>query len=615
MAFWGCSGSLTPPYPCCGRVAAVEGGIVLMSVKKAGSSQSALKAGIRATYPVFLTAIIFSFFINLLIFVSPLYMLQIYDRVLTSRNETTLVGITLIAGLLLIVYALLEMLRSRILVRAGMLFDEKIALPIFSSVHKGNLRNPQGGHVVALRDVDSIREFLTGSGLLALCDVPWMPIFLAACFILHPWFGWMAIVGGLTIFVLTVLNEIITRRELAAAGQAANVAGQYAQATFRNGEVLQAMGMLGALRNIWSFRHKEVLALQALASDRAGIVVALTKFVRMFLQTAILGVGAYLAIHREISPGSMIAASIIIGRALAPLELLVANWKGFTAMRLSYGRLTRLLELVGQEPERMALPRPKGLIEAQNLAVVAPGGQTPIVQGVSFRLMPGTAVGIVGPSAAGKSSLARALTGVWPIVAGSLKIDGSDLSHWDPQLLGRSVGYLPQDVELFEGTIAQNIARFEEFDEAELIETAKRAGCHELIQSLPQGYNTQIGERGQALSGGQRQRIALARAMYGKPSFIVLDEPNASLDAAGEEALLRAVQEMKAAGSTVVLVTHKLNILTVVDAIIVMNAGTVQALGSRDEILAQIAGPRIVPPPQADSTPPRHGPEALRAAG
>ncbi|TXM94974.1 type I secretion system permease/ATPase [Methylobacterium sp. WL116] len=585
-----------------------------MKIRSAATGSSILKNGIKATKPVFVTAIVFSFFINLLMFVSPIYMLQVYDRVLSSRNETTLVGITIIATFALVVYAILEMLRSRILVRAGILFDQEIANPVFSAVHRGNLRNPEGGYGIALRDVDAVREFLTGSGLLAFCDAPWTPIFLLACFILHPWFGWMAIAGGLIIFALTLLNDVATKRELAAAGQAANAAGQYAQAAIRNSEVLQAMGMLGALRGLWGHRHAEVLAFQALASDRAGLIVATTKFTRMFLQTMILGVGAYLALHREISPGSMIAASIIIGRALAPIELLVANWKGFTAVRASYGRLQKLIEFAGIEPERMNLPRPAGQIDVENLFVSAPGKSNPIIRGVSFRLMPGTVVGVVGPSAAGKSSLARAVTGVWPIGSGALRIDGSDLSHWDPQALGRHIGYLPQDVELFAGSVAQNIARFEAIDDAAVIAVAQKAGCHELIQGLAEGYNTQIGIGGHALSGGQRQRIALARAMYGHPSFIVLDEPNASLDIAGEEALMQAVQELKQMGTTIMIVTHKVNILSTVDTVLVMNQGTIQAYGPREQIFGQVVGPRAVPasvPVQPD----RIGGEAQRAAG
>lgn len=547
--------------------------------------------------PMLVTAFIFSFFANILLFVSPLYMLQIYDRVLASRNEATLFGITLIAAFALAVYSILEMLRSRILVRGGMIFDQRIAGPIYDAVHCSTLRKPGTGHETALRDVDSLREFLTGSGLLAFCDAPWTPIFLLACFVLHPWFGWMALVGGSVILGLTLINEVATRRSLDAANQASNAAGQQARATVRNAEVLQSMGMLAALRELWRSRHNEVLLLQARASDRAGIIVATTKFIRMFLQTMVLGLGAYLAIHREISAGSMIAASIIIGRALAPIELIVANWKGFTAARASYRRLADLVSLAGPEPHRMILPRPQGQVEADNVSVAAPGTATPILRGVSFRLQPGSVVGVIGPSAAGKTTLARALTGVWPLLSGTVRIDGSELGHWDPQALGRHVGYLPQDVELFDGTVAQNIARFAVEDEAAIIEVAQKAGCHTLIQGLPDGYNTRIGVGGHGLSGGQRQRIALARAMYGNPSLVVLDEPNASLDQAGEAALMQAVSGLKCRGATVIIVTHKFSILIEADQVLVMDGGCVQAFGAAEQILAQITGARPVPSP------------------
>ncbi|MEA1831562.1 type I secretion system permease/ATPase [Methylobacterium durans] len=559
------------------------------------ATSSVLKTGLRSMRPMLVTAFVFSFFINILLFVSPLYMLQIYDRVLSSRNETTLFGITLIAAFALAVYAALELLRARILVRAGMVFDQKIAGPIFDAVHRGSLRRPGAGHESALRDVDTLREFLTGSGLLAFCDVPWTPIFLLACFILHPWFGWMALVGGAVILGLTLVNEIATRRALEAANYASGAAGQQARATFRNGEVLQAMGMLASLRELWRVRHDEVLLLQALASDRAGLVVAATRFVRMFLQTMVLGVGAYLAIHREISAGSMIAASIIIGRALAPIELVVANWKGFTAARAGYRRLTELVSLSGPEPHRVVLPRPQGRIEAEALSVAAPGSTIPILRDVSFQIEPGSVVGVIGPSAAGKSTLVRALTGVWPLLSGAVRIDGSELGHWDPQALGRHIGYLPQDVELFDGTVAQNIARFAVDDEAAIIAVAQKAGCHALIQSLPDGYNTRIGPGGHGLSGGQRQRIALARALYGHPSLVVLDEPNASLDQAGEAALMQAVVAVKEEGTTIVIVTHKVSILTGADQVLMMNGGTLQSYGAADQILAQIVGPRPVP--------------------
>lgn len=550
---------------------------------------------LRAIRGPFLVAISFSFFINLLLFVSPIFMLQIYDRVIPSRNESTLVGLTVLAGVLLLVYACLEMLRSRILVRAGLMFDEKMAVPVFNAVHRGTLRQPNSGHVQSLRDIDSVREFLTGSGLISFCDMPWIPVFVFAAFVLHPWFGWIAVVGTVIILSLSVLNDYVTRQQLGDASRAGSMAAQSAQAIFRNSEVLQAMGMLGALRSRWNVLHGTVLRLQSLASDRAGGIVAFTKFFRMFLQTSILGVGAYLAIHREISPGSMIAASILIGRALQPVEQAVAQWKGFVAAQGAIKRLKALFEVAGAEVERMPLPRPNGALTLENVSSAAPGQRELILKGVTFSQGPGEILAIVGPSAAGKSSLARVLVGVWPVLGGSVRFAGSDLSHWNPQELGRYIGYLPQDVELFSGTVAQNISRFQDVDETAVIEAAELAGCHEMIQHLPQGYNTPIGDGGQSLSGGQRQRIGLARAVYGRPSNVILDEPNSNLDSVGEEALLRTLQRLKALGISTTIITHKLNILTVVDKIAVMNGGALQSFGPREEIMSRLAGPKAVP--------------------
>lgn len=577
-------------------------------------NQALLIAGIRATAPVFVTAIVFSFFINLLLFTSPLYMLQIYDRVITSRNETTLLALTLIAAFCIMVYAILEMLRSRILVRAGMLFDEKIAGAVFNAVHRGNLHQPGAGHVQCLRDVDTIREFLTGAGLITLCDAPWFPVFVAASFLLNPLFGYLALAGSVVTLLLTLLNEIMTKKGLEAAGKASMLANQSAQAMFRNTEALQAMGMLGALKKLWSKHHGTMLGLQASASDRAGVIVASTKFFRMFLQTAVLGTGAYLVIYRDISPGAMIAASILISRALQPIELAVGNWKNFLAARSAFGRVRNLFTVAGAEPERMSLPRPLGALQVTDLIASAPGKKLPILKGVSFNLNAGEVIGVVGPSAAGKSSLARVIVGVWPILRGTVRLDGSDLSHWNPEELGRFVGYLPQDVELFAGTVAQNIARFQEIDTESVIFAAQLAGCQELIQHLGEGFNTQVGDGGEALSGGQRQRIGLARALYGKPSLVVLDEPNANLDAAGEDALLKAVQTLKSLQTTVVIITHKINILAGADKILIMNDGAVQAFGNRDAILQRLMGPRVVPAasPQPGDGPP--DPTALTRA-
>ena len=558
-------------------------------------SQETLKVSVRATAPVFVTVIIFSFFINLLMFVSPLYMLQIYDRVITSRSESTLTALTILAAFLVCIYAILEMLRSRLLVRAGLLFDQKIAEPVFRAVHRGSLRQPNGNHVQCLRDIDTLREFLTGAGLIALCDAPWFPIFVFVAFLLHPVFGYLALTGSAITLGLTFLNEKVTKQQLNAAGRASMAANQNAQSMFRNTEVLQAMGMLTAIKKTWTTHHDNTLLLQAIASDRAGFIVAATKFFRMFMQTAILGVGAYLVIQRELSPGGMIAGSILIGRAMQPIEVAVGSWKGFVAARSAFDRIRALLEFAGVEPDRMSLPRPQGVLQISELIASAPGpNNPPILKGVTFSLGTGEVVGVVGPSAAGKSSLARVLVGVWPVLRGSVRLDGSDLSHWNSEELGRYIGYLPQDIELFSGTIAQNIARFQDIDTEQVIFAGRLAGCHEMIQHLPNGYNTQIGEGGQALSGGQRQRIGLARALYGKPSLVVLDEPNANLDSAGEEALLAAVHNLRAMKTTVVIITHKINILAGVDKILIMADGSAQAFGEREVVLQRLIGPRVV---------------------
>lgn len=564
---------------------------------------SPLQAGVRAIRAPFVAAIVFSFFINLLMFISPLYMLQIYDRVLASRSIATLVAITVLAGALLLVYAALEMIRSRVLVRAGLLFDASIARPAFDAVHRAGLRQPGPGHVQGLRDVDTLREFLTGPGLISFCDAPWLPVFVAAAFLLHPWFGWIAVGGSVAIVGLTLLSELATQRHLRAASGANASALQNAQATLRNGEVLQAMGMLPAVRARWARAHGDYLALQARASDRAGLLVAATKFVRMLLQVAILGAGAYLAIGREISPGAMIAASILIGRALQPIELAIGNWRNFGAARASYARINALFETIGPEPERLSLPRPEGRVQVSGLIVGAPATQGFILRGVNFALSPGEVLAVIGPSAAGKSTLARALVGVWPATAGEVRLDGSALTDWHPHDLGQHVGYLPQDIEMFAGTVAENIARFSATDDAAVIAAARAAGCHEMIQALPAGYNTQIGEGGTALSGGQRQRIGLARALYREPRLVVLDEPNSNLDAVGEEALVAAIQGLKTHKTTTIIITHKLNLLSLADRILILDGGTVQAFGPRDAVLGRLIGPKVLPGPAPEAPP------------
>jgi len=395
------------------------------------------------------------------------------------------------------------------------------------------------------------------------------------------------------IFGLAVANEMATRKQLKSASISSARASAYASATLRNAEVLQAMGMWRPLRDKWLDRQKEMLELQALASDRSGVLVSASKFLRAFLQIAILGTGAYLAINQEASAGAMIAASIIMGRALAPVEIVVSQWKSFLATRSAYDRISELLAIVPSKPERMKLPDPTGELSVQNLAVAPPGAERPVIYGVSFALPAGSALGIIGPSAAGKSSLARSLVGVWPALMGTIRMDGAEISHWDSEQLGQHIGYLPQDVELFSGTVAENICRFRKVDEVQVIAAAEMAGVHGMIQNMPGGYNTQIGDGGQSLSGGQRQRIGLARALYGMPALVILDEPNASLDAEGEAALLGAIQQLKANKSTIILITHKTNILSSMDKLLVMSQGQVQGFGNRDEVFAKLLAPRV----------------------
>lgn len=550
-------------------------------------SNQLLSNALNATRSGFASAIFFSFFINLLAFVGPLFMLQIYDRVLNSRNTTTLIALAVIAVFLLIISAVLEKLRSTILYRLGLLFDSLVRAPLFNAVMRGTLLNPQGGHSQALRDLDVIRDFLTGSGPLSFCDVPWMPIFIAGCFMLHVWFGLIAVAGAVLIFAFAIANELATRAHLKDASRGSVIATSFAFATLRNAEVLQAMGMLAPLRERWMTRQMQVLELQTTANERSGVFMSAAKFLRAVLQIAILGVGGYLAIDRQISPVAMIAASIIMSRALAPVELSVANWSRFLAARSAYGRIAALLNIIPEEAALMRLPTPRGHISVEDVFAAPPDAKNVVLRGVSFSLEAGELLGIIGHSAAGKSTLARALVGVWPTMRGEIRIDGADLAHWNPEQLGPLIGYLPQEVELFPGTIAENISRFGPRDEDKIIEAAMAAGVHAMVQRLPEGYNTQIGEGGRALSGGQRQRIGLARALYGKPALIVLDEPNSNLDAEGEAALTSALEQLRRARQTVILITHKTSVLAQADRILVLNQGQVQAFAAREEILPE----------------------------
>ena len=537
---------------------------------------------------IIFATVIFSFFSNLLMFVGPLYMLQVYDRVLASRNENTLLMITGIAVLLLITYGFLEFIRSKMLVRAGLQFDDMLANPAFNRVVRKQLAAPNSGAHATLQDVDRVREFLTGQGILAFFDAPWVPLFLALCFAFHPWLGFVATGGALIIFVLALTNEFATRGLLQDAGNANIGAAHFVNTTVQNAEVIRALGMEKPLTNRWLKQHDDVLAAQAKASGRAGAIMASTKFVRMSLQIAILGTGAYLAIHQQISPGIMIAASIVMGRALAPVEQAVGQWKQFVAARQAHKRLTDIFAALDDEEDRMQLPAPKGNLAVQNLFATAPGTKTALLKGVSFSVTQGEILAVIGPSGSGKSTLVRHIVGAMQPASGAVRLEGTELHHWDPDQLGRYMGYMPQDVKLFRGSVAENISRFlNDVQDSEIVAAATLSGAHDMIQTLSDGYDTDVGDGGNALSGGQRQRVGLARAIFREPSLIVLDEPNSNLDSMGEQALIACIQELKKRGKTVVLVTHKTNLLALSDKALMLVNGAVEKFGPTREIFGQ----------------------------
>jgi len=534
---------------------------------------------------------IFSGVINLLMLSGSFYMLQVYDRVLGSRSVQTLIGLSLLLFVAYLLQAFLDGIRVRLLARMGARFDEQVSPAAFAAARTLPLLGigPQQA-TQPIRDLDQVRGFLASLGPTALLDMPWMPLFLLGTFLLHPWLGWLVVAGGLVILLLTFLAELRSR-EAAKAQLASSLSRQMlAEASRRNAEALTAMGMAPAFQRKWqeaNLRHvRDWLA----GADATSGIGAFAKAFRMVLQSAVLGLGAYLAMHNEISGGAMIAASIMASRALAPIEIAVAHWKTFVAARQSLKRLRVVLGApVFATRERTSLPAPRHELTADGLIVAAPGKQTPILHGASLTLTAGQGLGVIGPSASGKSTLVRALVGVWQPLKGGVRLDGAALGQWESGELGRHIGYLPQDIELFEGSIAQNIARFDPDakDEA-IVAAAQAAGAHELILRLDRGYDTPIGEGGASLSGGQRQRIGLARALYGEPFLVVLDEPNSNLDQDGDEALNMAVKDIRARGGIVIIVTHRRAALAGVSYLAVMAEGRIQAFGPKEEIAQRL---------------------------
>ncbi|MBB1485308.1 type I secretion system permease/ATPase [Oceanospirillum sediminis] len=548
-----------------------------------------LRGALKASKRGFIAAGFFSLFINLLMLTAPLYMLQVYDRVVASRSLETLAFLTIIMVFMFAVMGTLEWVRSRILVRVGNQIDRYLSQRVYAAMFEMGVRNPAQRSAQPLNDLTSIRQFMTGNGLFAFFDAPWMPIYIGLLFLFHPAFGWFAIGAGVILFTVAILNERTTRERLKEASGESVKANALANNNLRNSEVLHAMGMLPGIMGRWYKQYQSFLGKQTEASDMAGTFSNMSKVLRMMFQSMILGLGAYYVVINEMSPGMMIAGSILMGRALAPLDLMINSWNGFNSARSAYGRLSELLIAIPSKQRKMPLPDPQGTVTVEGLVVIPPGSRAPAVRGAQFGVPPGEHIGIVGPSAAGKSTLARALLGIWPAANGTVRIDGADVQHYNRDELGPHLGYLPQDIELFDGTVSENIARFGDVDPAMVVEAAKKAGVHEMILQLPNAYDTVIGSNSGALSGGQRQRIGLARAIYGNPRVIVLDEPNSNLDDQGEQALSRTLQQLKQDGATLFVVSHRPSILKNIDKLLVMKDGQVQLFGPKDDVMKHLA--------------------------
>jgi len=547
----------------------------------------------------------FSFFINLLALTGSLYMMQVYDRVLSSRSGATLLYLTLLATACLATMALLEVVRSRLLVRIGTRLDAQLSEMLFQHGLSS------GKHGQALRDLDMVRGFSTGATGLALLDAPWIPVYIALVYVLHPMLGHVAVAGGIALFLLGLWNERSSRQPMAEAGNEIAAGQQFADLSARNAEVVRALGMLPGLTAVWRKRHDLGIGLQGLASDRAGTVAAVAKALRMFLQVASLGVGAWLVINQQASGGVMIASSIIMGRGLAPLESAIGGWGAFLKAREAYLRLLRDFGRANAAAAAMPLPPVKGKLVFEKVNAGPPDSRKLTLAEASFTLEPGTCLGITGPSGAGKSTLVRLAVGVWRPVSGSVRLDGVMVADWTREELGPQIGYLPQDIELFPGTVAQNIARFAQVDPQQVAEAAQLAGAHAMILALPQGYDTPLGPQGENLSGGQRQRIGLARAFYGRPALVVLDEPTSNLDAEGEAAVRQAMDALRSRGSTVIVIAHRPAVLGGTDQMMVVLGGTIASHGPTAEVMAAITR-RVVERPgsgavaaQAGGTP--HG--------
>lgn len=532
----------------------------------------------------------FTALINVLMLVPSIYMLQVYDRVLSSQNETTLVMLSLMVVGFFVFIGMLEVVRSFIVIRIGSQLERRFNLRVYQAAFERNLFKGEGNAGQSLGDLTHIRQFVTGPALFAFFDAPWFPVYLFVIYLFNVWLGVLATAGALLLIALACLNEYMTKKPLGEAAGYSQKSSQLATSHLHNAETIQAMGMLGALRKRWFGVHSRFLGLQNQASDTGAVISSVSKTLRLCLQSLVLGLGALLVIKGDMTAGMMIAGSILMGRVLSPIDQLIAVWKQWSGAKLAYRRLDALLQAFPPSDEAMALPPPKGQITFEQVSAGPPGQRAATLHMVNFNLGAGEVMGVLGASGSGKSTLARVLVGVWPTLAGTVRLDGADIHRWNRDDLGPYIGYLPQDIELFSGSIAENISRFSDPDPQKIVAAAQQAGVHEMILRMPQGYDTQLGEDGSGLSGGQKQRVALARALYGNPSVVVLDEPNSNLDTVGEAALSSAIVQLKAQGTTVILVTHRSSVLAQADKLLVLNDGRLQAFGPSHDVLKALSG-------------------------
>ena len=559
------------------------------------------KQALQACRRAFASIGFFSFCSNILMLAVPIYTLQLFDRVLTSQSTDTLLWLSIGVAIALFFLGFLEVVRSRVMVRLSVWLDRVLGPQLLAYGISSATLVPQHASLQTLRDLGTLRGFVAGTGIFHFFDSPWVPVYVLVIFLMHPLLGVIALAGACLLFALAVVNEAATHRLLAEANVHAIQTQDRIEANAKNAEAIEAMGMLPSVVAAWREQSAKALKLQTVASDRAGFIAGISKVLRLSLQVGIMGVGVYLAIHQSITPGIMIAASIVLSRALAPVEQMIGAWKGFVGAREAYKRINDRIKVPIAERGKMTLPAPRGALAAEGVTFVPPGAQLPTVYGVSFELEAGEWLGVIGPSASGKSTLARLITGVWQPRVGSVRLDGVDVFTWNRRDFGQYVGYLPQDVELFAGTVKQNIARMApDAHDQDVVEAAQWAGCHELILRLPKGYETEIGERGYSLSGGQRQRIALARALFGSVRLLVLDEPNSNLDTEGEEALTNALLRAKEKGITIVMICHRPSLLAEADKLLMLRDGKLVVFGSLREVMARFASDKALPRIVAD---------------